>query len=69
MIDVIELYITKGQEEFVVGWQSQIGPHEKEILNTLFVKFDKLSKNIYIPGLPENVVPIIKLPKLFNAHI
>jgi hypothetical protein len=43
----------------VAGWQSQIGPYGKGVLDTLFVKLDKPSININILGLPENVVPIV----------
>jgi hypothetical protein len=56
--DATELCITKGQEGFVAGWDSCTGPHGKEVLLTLFVKLDKPPKDIQIPGLPLNVVPI-----------
>ena len=65
--DATELCITKGQEGFVAGWQYQIGPYGKRILDTLFVKLDKPSKNINIPGLPENVVPIVKTSKTIQC--
>ena len=65
--DATELCITKGQEGFVAGWQSQIGPYGKRILDTLFVKLDKPSKNIKIPELPENVVPIVKISKTIQC--
>jgi hypothetical protein len=53
--DATELCITKGQEGFVVGWQSEKGPHGKRILDTLFVKLHKPAKVIQIPGLPEKM--------------
>ncbi|KAF9471130.1 hypothetical protein BDN70DRAFT_820439 [Pholiota conissans] len=56
--DATELCITKGQEGFVAGWDSHIGPQSKQVLNTLFVRLHKPPKNIQIPGLPLNVVPI-----------
>ena len=56
--DATELCITKGQEGFVAGWQSKEGPHQKRVLDTLFVKLDNPPKDIQIPGLPKNVVPI-----------
>ena len=65
--DATELCITKGQEGFVAGWQYQIGPYGKRILDTLFVKLDKPSKNINVPGLPENVVPIVKTSKTIQC--
>ena len=61
--DATELCITKGQEGFVAGWQYETNQHGKNVLDTLFVKLDKPSKNINIPGLPENVVPIVKTSK------
>ena len=61
--DATELCITKGQEGFVVGWQYYRGPHEKRVLDTLFVKLDNPPKSVQIPGLPENVVPIVKFNK------
>ena len=65
--DATELCITKGQEGFVVGWQAKKGPHGKRILDTLFVKLDKPSKTIQIPGLPENVVPLVKGTKTITC--
>ena len=65
--DATELCITKGQEGFVAGWQSQMGPCGKRILDILFIKLDKPSKNINIPGLPENVVPIVKTSKTIQC--
>ena len=65
--DATELCITNGQEGFVAGWDYQIGPHGKKVLDTLFVKLDKPSKNINIPGLPENVVPIVKISKTIQC--
>ena len=61
--DATELCITKGQEGFVVGWQSTKGPHGKRILDTLFVKLDNPPQVVKIPGLPDNVVPIVKSTK------
>jgi hypothetical protein len=59
--DATELCITKGQEGFVVGWREEKKKvHGKRVLNTLFVKLDKPAKTIKIPGLPENVVPLVK---------
>ena len=61
--DATELCITKGQEGFVVGWQAEKGSHGKRVLDTLFVKLDRPAKTIQIPGLPENVVPIVRATK------
>ena len=65
--DATKLCITKGQEGFVVGWQAEKGPHGKRVLDTLFVKLDKPAKTIQIPGLPENVVSLVKGAKTIKC--
>ncbi|KDR80493.1 hypothetical protein GALMADRAFT_18784, partial [Galerina marginata CBS 339.88] len=65
--DATELCITKGQEGIVVGWQAETGPHGKRVLDTLFVKLIKPAKTIQIPGLPKNVVPLIKNTKTITC--
>jgi len=61
--DATELCITKGQEGHVVGWKSGIGSRGQLVLETLYVKLDRPAKNINIEGLPENVVPLMKIKK------
>src|SRR5271168_857427 len=61
--DATELCITKGQEGHVVGWKSGIGSRGQLVLETLYVKLDRPAKNINIDGLPENVVPLMKIKK------
>jgi len=61
--EATELCITKGQEGHVVGWQSAIGPKGQIVLDTLFIKLDCPAKIIKLEGLPENVVPLTRLPK------
>ena len=61
--DATELCITKGQEGHIVGWKSGIGSKGQVVLDTLFVKLDCPAKNINIEGLPENVVPLVKIKK------
>lgn len=56
--EATELCITKGQEALVVGWDSSIGPSGQKILDTLFVELVKPPRNIQIPDLPVNVVPL-----------
>jgi hypothetical protein len=58
--DATELCITKGQEDHIVGWKSGTGSRGQLILETLYVKLDRLAKNINIEGLPENDVPLMK---------
>ena len=61
--DATELCITKGQEGHIVGWKSDIGPRGQLVLETLYVKLDRPAKNINIEGLPENVVPLVRIKK------
>jgi hypothetical protein len=58
--DATELCITKGQEGTVVGWQSYRAEHGKNVLDTLFVELINPPQLVQIPGLPDNVVPIVK---------
>ena len=55
-----ELCITKGQEAVIVGWDSSIGPFERTVLNTLFVKLTNPPQEVNIPGLPTNIVPLTR---------
>jgi uncharacterized protein DUF6570/helitron helicase-like protein/PIF1-like helicase len=61
--DATELCITKGQEGHVVGWKSGIGSRGQLVLETLYVKLDRPAKTINIEGLPENVVPLMKIKR------
>ena len=61
--DATELCITKGQEGHIVGWKLGIGSRGQVVLDTLFVKLDRPAKKINIEGLPENVVPLMKIKK------
>jgi len=61
--DATELCITKGQEGHIVGWKSGTGSRGQAVLDTFFVKLDHPTKTINIEGLPENVVPLMKIIK------
>ena len=61
--DATELCITKGQEGHIVGWKSGTGSRGQAVVDTLFVKLDHPAKTINIEGLPENVVPLMKIKK------
>jgi hypothetical protein len=58
--DATELCITKGQEAVVVGWDESVGPSGQRVLDTLFVRLENTPRPIQLPGLPENVVPLIR---------
>jgi hypothetical protein len=65
--DATELCITKGQEATVVGWQAYRAQHGKSVLDTLFVELDNPPQKVQIPGLPENIVPIVKNSKTISC--
>ncbi|KAJ7710362.1 hypothetical protein B0H17DRAFT_1155407 [Mycena rosella] len=56
--DATELCITKGQEAVVKGWDDNVGPNGKRVLETLFVQLVKPPRPIQIDDLPLNVVPL-----------
>jgi hypothetical protein len=59
--------ITKGQEGIVVGWQSYRAEHGKQVLDTLFVELNNPPQLVQIPGLPNNVVPIVKNTQIITC--
>jgi len=56
---VIELCITKGQEGFVYGWQSQL-INSVNTLDTLFVQLHDPPTQVKLDRLPLNIVPLAK---------
>jgi len=55
-----KLCITKGQEDYVCGWQSTLGSRNQQVLDTLFVRLNDPPRKVKFDGLSENVVPIPK---------
>ena len=55
-----ELCITKGQEAVVHSWESSVGTHGKPMLQTLFVALKNPPSTVNLPGLPTNVVPLVR---------
>ena len=55
-----ELSMTKGQEGFVYGWDAREIGSGRRVLNTLFVKLDNPPTSVQFPGLPLNVVPMVR---------
>jgi len=53
-----EICMTRGQEGFVMDWQSKRGSSGQVVLDTLFVKLKDPPTPVEVPGLPENVVPV-----------
>ncbi len=67
--DATELCITKGQEGICVGWDTIIGPHGKQVLQTLYVELSNPPKPIQFQGLPLNVVPIPRTTTDINCRL
>ena len=67
--DATELCITKGQEETVKGRTCREIPGYpgKFSLDVLFVKLVNPKKNVEIPHLEENVVPLTGIPTSLKA--
>jgi len=61
--DATELCITKGQEAYVVGWDSIDGPRGRKVLETLFLELKNPPKTIQLPHLPRNVIPMTRTSK------
>ncbi|PBK65091.1 hypothetical protein ARMSODRAFT_996631 [Armillaria solidipes] len=55
-----ELCITKGQEGTVYAWIEGVGPFQKPVLEVLFVSLTNPPSEVRLPGLPPNVVPVIR---------
>ena len=53
-----ELGATNGAEGIVEGWDSETKADGREKLRTLFVRLSAPPRDIQIPGLPTNIVPI-----------
>ena len=53
-----EICMTRGQEGYVVGWQSKIGTKGQRTLDTLFIELKNPPAEVHIDGLPKNVVPL-----------
>jgi hypothetical protein len=60
--DATELWITKGRESVVCGWDESVGPLGQRVLDALFVRLVRPPRTINIDGLPENVVPLVRTP-------
>jgi hypothetical protein len=53
-----EIFMTRGQEGFVHGWQSKTGSYGQTVLDTLLVKLNDPHSSVQFPRLPENMVPV-----------
>ncbi|SJL05834.1 uncharacterized protein ARMOST_09170 [Armillaria ostoyae] len=64
-----ELCMTKGQEGTMYAWKEGIGSRGQRVLATLFVKLNNPPTEVNIPGLPANVVPLIRSSVTINCHL
>ncbi len=64
-----ELGITKGQEGYVHSWVEGIGSCSQKILDTLFVKLSSPPETVHVPGLPDNIVPLIRTSSAISCTL
>jgi hypothetical protein len=67
--EATELCVTKGQEAIVKGWTCYDIPgfSNRKALDTLFVELVRPPKDIKIPYLPKNIVPLAKMSTNVSA--
>ncbi|SJL08155.1 uncharacterized protein ARMOST_11518 [Armillaria ostoyae] len=64
-----ELSITKGQECTVHSWAEAIGSRGQKILETLFVTMSNPPQDVNVPGLPVNVVPLVRTSQAITCYL
>ncbi|PBK62522.1 hypothetical protein ARMSODRAFT_895513 [Armillaria solidipes] len=64
-----ELCITKGQEGTVHSWQETVGSRGQRMLSVLFVTLVNPPTKVKIPGLPVNVVPLLRTSITINCSL
>ena len=67
--DATELCITKGQEAFVAGWDTIVMPNGLKTLETLFLELNNPPKDIELPHLPKNVIPMTRTSKKIKCFL
>ena len=64
-----EICMTRGQEGYVVGWQSKTGSRGQRTLDTLFIELKNSPAEVHIDGLPKNVVPLYPTTNSIQAYL
>ncbi len=64
-----ELCMTKGQEGTVYMWKEAMGSRGQRVLATLFVELNNPPTEVNIPGLPTNVVLLVRSSITINCHL
>ncbi|OJT04379.1 hypothetical protein TRAPUB_4922, partial [Trametes pubescens] len=67
--EATELCATNGAEAVVESWDCHTGRHGKLILDTLYVRLSKPPRNMQLPGLPPNVVPLVRNKKTVSCML
>jgi hypothetical protein len=64
-----EICMTRGQEGYVVGWQSKTGSKGQQTLDTLFIELKNPPAEVHVEGLPKNVVPLYPTTNSIQAYL
>ncbi|KAK0421549.1 hypothetical protein EV421DRAFT_1726886 [Armillaria borealis] len=64
-----KLCIMKGQECMVYDWRDTVGPNGQRMLTVLFVKLLDPPREVRIPGLPDNIVPILRTSSTISCSL
>jgi uncharacterized protein DUF6570/helitron helicase-like protein/PIF1-like helicase len=64
-----EICMTRGQEGYVVGWQSKTGSKGQRTLDTLFIELKNPPAEIHIDGLPKNIVPLYPTTNSIQVYL
>ena len=67
--EATELCVTNGAEATVVGWVADSTESKRLVLRVLFVKLTNPALPVTLPGLPENVVPLVPRTYYLRATI
>ncbi|EIN03439.1 hypothetical protein PUNSTDRAFT_19582, partial [Punctularia strigosozonata HHB-11173 SS5] len=65
--EATELCATNGAEATVVGWLEALSEDGHRYLDTLFIRLQNPPRVQHLPGLPENVIPIVPSSKTITC--
>lgn len=68
--EATECCVTNGAEAKVVSWTSSVNPtNQKPVLKTVFLELQNPPKDIHLPGLPPNVIPLSSESRLVTCTL
>ncbi|KAJ3479965.1 hypothetical protein NLI96_g8691 [Meripilus lineatus] len=67
--EATELCATNGAEAYVHSWDESVGPLGRKKLDTVFVRLKNPPRNIKLPHLPLNIVPITTASSMLNVRL